>query len=268
MLIGDSGAPLATYPTSFDGQPVEGWCVYIGGDAYHVWTAAEIAHLKAQPWCRYILPIYVRSNPAGAAQATADVAAVIAWAKANGQPSGTLTQWDYETAVDATYEETVSRLLLAGDGDMELLYGSQATVEQNPIPAGGYQIADWTNVIPSSPLTMGVQFYGGSSYDMSAFRAGAALWDLRPAKTPPPPAPPEPAIIEEDPLTPDCYNVPVSDATNAAREIWALYPDGYYVHIPDAESYAGLQALGAKTGQVTWAMHQLLVARYAAQPVN
>lgn len=258
-LIGDSAYPPTEYPTSFDGQPVEGWCVYIGGDAYHVWTEAEIDQLKAQSWCRYILPIYVRSNPQSTAQAESDAAAAIAWAKAHGQPSGTLTQWDYETAVDASYEETVNRLLLAGDGDLELLYGSKSTVTQNPAPAGGYQVADWTGTIPGSLASTAVQFYSGSDYDMNDFRPGAPLWDLHPTTPPAPPAP----SPEEDPVTPDCYQVPVSDAANAGSEIWALYPDGYYVHVPDAESYSGLQALGAKTAVVSYAYHQLLVARYA-----
>ena len=196
MLIGDSAYPLATYPTTFEGQPVEGWCVYIGGDAYHVWTDAEFAALRAQPHIRYILPIYVRSNPQGAAQAASDVAAAIVWAKAHGQPRGTLTQWDYETADDAVYEEAVSRLLLAGDGDLELLYGSKSTVTQNPVPAGGYQIADWTDAIPASLASTAQQFYGGASDDMSSFRAGAALWDTRP--TAPTPAPPAPTPTEDD----------------------------------------------------------------------
>lgn len=198
MLIGDSAFGLAQYPTEFDGQPVVGWCVYIGGDAYHVWTEAEITHLRDQAHIRYLLPIYVRSNPAGAAQAASDVASAIAWAKAHGQPRGTLTQWDYETAVDAGYEEAVSRLLLAGDGDLELLYGSKSTVTKNPAPAGGYQIADWTNTIPAALASTGQQFYGGPDDDMNAFAAGAPLWDLRPAPVPPAPPTPVSTVLQED----------------------------------------------------------------------
>jgi len=196
MLIGDSAFPLNSYPTEFNGQPIEGWCVYIpGGDAYHGWTEADVAHLKAQPWCRYLLPIFVRSDPTGAAEAVTDAKVAIAWAKTNGQPAHTLTQLDYETAVEAPYEEQFAATLEAGDGDLELLYGSKATVTKNPKPDGGYQIASWTN--SDTGLTQPTQFYGGPDYDLSWFPANSALWDLRPTAT----TPAAPAPQEDDDVT-------------------------------------------------------------------
>lgn len=196
ILIGDSAFPPAQYPTEVNGQPVQGWCIYIpGGDAYHGWSQAEIDHLKAQPWCRYLVPVYVRSHPQGAAQAEADAAATIAWAKAQGQPPGTLTMMDYETAVDSVYELTFDRTLRAGDGDLEILYGSKSTVIQNTAPSGGYDEAEWTGQIPGSLASMAAQFYSVDAYDMNLFRDGAPLWDLHPAPTPH--APPA-RILEEE----------------------------------------------------------------------
>jgi hypothetical protein len=201
MLIGDSAFPPASYPTSFGGKPVVGWCVYIpGGDAYHGWTQAEIDHLKAQPWCRYLLPVFVRSNPQGAAQASADAATVAAWARAQGQPRGTLTMLDYETAVDSAYEQAFDQDLRNADGSLEVLYGSKSTVVKNPAPSGGYDEADWTGTIPGALASTAVQFYSGTSYDLNEFRDTAPLWDLRPAPTS------HPALPQEDDMSTTSVN--------------------------------------------------------------
>jgi hypothetical protein len=198
MLIGDSAFPPATYPTEFQGEPVVGWCVYIpGGDAYHGWSQAEIDHLKSLPWCRYILPVFVRSNPQGARQATTDAATVVAWAHAQGQPRGTLTMWDAETAVDAPYELTFDTDLRNEDGDLEIAYGSKSTVLQMPTPSGGDDVADWTGNIPSSLASMAEQFYSGPDYDLNKFRTGAPLWDLRPVPTAPTSAPTAHSLEED-----------------------------------------------------------------------
>ncbi|MBR7838066.1 hypothetical protein KDL01_32635 [Actinospica durhamensis] len=199
MLIGDSAYPPSTYPTEYDGRPVVGWCVYIpGGDAYHGWTQAEIDALKAQPWCRYILPVFVRSSPQGTAQASADAATVAAWARAQGQPRGTLTMLDYETAVDSAYELAFDRDLRNADGDLELLYGSKSTVVQNTAPSGGYDEADWTGAVPTSVASTGTQFYSGSDYDLNDLRDTAPLWDIRP--------PARSATPQEDDMTTTSVN--------------------------------------------------------------
>lgn len=204
MLIGDSAFPPAEYPTEFDGEPVVGWIVYIpGGDAYHGWSQAEIDRLKAQSWCRYIVPCFVRSHPQGAEQAKADAATAAAWAHAQGQPRGTLTMMDYETAVDSVYELTFDADLRSDDGDLEILYGSKGTVIRNAAPSGGYDEADWTGALPSSLASMAEQFYSGDAYDLNRFRDDAPLWDLRPA-----PAPPAPSAhsLEEDDVTTTSVN--------------------------------------------------------------
>jgi hypothetical protein len=185
VLIGDSAYPPATYPTSFNGTPIVGWCVYIGGNATHVWTAAEFAALLAEPWLRYVVPIFVRSDPA-TANPVADAAAAIAWAKANGQPSGTTTMWDGETAVDPAYFTAVDQSLQSLAGLHELLYGSKATVVQNTRTSGGYDEANWTGAA-YAPGDTADQFASFSAYDLGEFDT-SLLWDLHPELPTPPPA--------------------------------------------------------------------------------
>ena len=185
-LIGDSAYPPATYPTSFGGVPIVGWCVYIGGDAVHVWTDAEIAALKAEPWCKYIVPIFVRSDPSSAVSPQADASTAVAWGKANGQPSGTATMWDYETAVDSAYETAVDTYLQAQAGYHEILYGSKDTVVQNTRPSGGYDEAAWTGSA-YTPTDEADQFASFATYDLGEFDT-SILWDLQPATTPPAPS--------------------------------------------------------------------------------
>src|ERR1700677_2653352 len=216
MLIGDSAFPPATYPTQFQGEPVVGWVVYIpGGDAYHGWSQAEIEELKAQPWCQFVLPCFVRSNPQGAPQAAQDAAAVAAWSRAQGQPAGTLVMTDYETAVDSPYEVTFDQDLHADDGDEEILYGSKATVVQNTAPSGGYDEADWTGV-DSAPGSMATQFYSGADYDLNDFRADAPLWRIRGT------APASSTAVSANPTSEEDDNVSQqSDSNGLALLQWA-----------------------------------------------
>lgn len=195
VVIGDSAWPPASYPTSIDGKPVVGWCVYIGGNTPHPWTDAEIAHLKAQPWCRYIVPIFTRSNPQGAS-AVADADAAIAWARAHGQPSGTKTMWDGETAVNSAYYTAVDQRLQAQAGLHEILYGSKSSVTQNARPSGGYDEASWTGA-PYAPTDEADQFGSWAAYDLGMFKIDE-LWDLHPTPAPPTPPPPVPPTIQED----------------------------------------------------------------------
>ncbi len=193
-VIGDSAWPPASYPTSVDGKPVVGWCVYIGGNTPHVWTDQEIQHLKAQPWCRYIVPIFTRSNPQGA-NAAADADAAISWARAHGQPGGTKTMWDGETAVDSAYYTAVDQRLQSQAGLHEILYGSKSSVTQNARPSGGYDEASWTGA-PYAPTDEADQFGSWSAYDLGEFKTDE-LWDQHPpTPTPPPPVPP--AVQEND----------------------------------------------------------------------
>jgi hypothetical protein len=192
VLIGDSAYPPASYPTAFNGKPLSGWMVYIGGNAVHVRTETEIAALKAQPWCRYIVPCFVRSNPQSA-DAAADADAAIAWARAHGQPSGTVVCWDGETAVNSTYFTAVDQRLQAQAGLHELLYGSKATVVGNARTSGGYDEASWTGS-DYAPADAADQFASFAAYDLGDFADVTMLWDLHPAAptgTATPPASPE-----------------------------------------------------------------------------
>jgi hypothetical protein len=190
VLIGDSAYPPATYPTSFNGKPLSGWMVYIGGNTPHPWTDAEIEHLKSQPWCRYIVPVFTRSNPtASGVSATADADEAIAWSRAHGQTPGTKILWDGETAVASAYYTAVDQRLQSQAGLHEILYGSKATVVKNARPSGGYDEAAWTQT-DYAPADEANQFGSWTAYDLGEFKVDE-LWDLRPTATPPAPASPE-----------------------------------------------------------------------------
>jgi hypothetical protein len=249
MFIGDSAYPPAAYPTSFGGKPIVGWCVYIGGDTPHPWTSAEIEHLKALPWCRYIVPIFTRSNPVGA-DAAADAAVAIAWAKTYGQPSGTLTEVDYETARDSAYELAFAAALRAGDGDLELLYGSKADVVKNSRPDGGYDEADWTGA-DYAPADTADQFASFAAYDLNDFTPVAPLWDLRPTPVAPPATPTD---LEETEML-----LIRQGGTTAA--VYLLY-GGRIGGIADHVSYDGYVAAGVKEADVSEKELARLLALY------
>lgn len=189
ILIGDSAWPLKQYPKTWNGQPIRGWAVYVGGDTPHPWTDAEIVALKLVPWFEFIVPIWVRSNPTGSAQAQQDAAAQLAWSRAHGQPAQTVIELDFETAVEGAYAMTFDADLQRG-AELEMLYGSAATVTGNPAPSDGYNEADWTGVEPTSlPLgVVGEQFYS-QTYDLTAYAEAAHLWSFRSQTTPAPSAP-------------------------------------------------------------------------------
>lgn len=227
MIIGDSAWPPATYPTEFNGLPVIGWCVYIGGNTPHVWTDAEIQNLKAQPHIRYLLPIFTRSHPQGA-DAVADATVAVAWAEAHGQPAGTLIMWDYETAVDSAYERDVDGYLRSYSFH-EVLYGSKSTVTQNARPSGGYDEAAWTGA-DYAPGDTGDQFVDVGAYDLNEFRSTAPLWDLHPA--PVAPSVPQPEEID---MLKDSTIIRLTDS----KDVYLLHPSGKVWHITTIPSLEG-----------------------------
>lgn len=252
VVIGDSAWPPASYPTSIDGKPVVGWCVYIGGNTPHIWTDAEIANLKAQPWCRYIVPIFTRSNPQGA-NATADADAAIAWARAHGQPSGTKTMWDGETAVDSPYYTGVDQRLQSQAGLHEILYGSKSSVTQNARPSGGYDEASWTGA-PYDPVDEADQFGSWAAYDLGEFKTDE-LWDLHPTPVPPaPPAPVPPTVLEDD--------MKMWKANNA-DPIYALV-DGVLWHVQDTADAAEYESKGVPLFTVTPGELDKVLAKFPA----
>jgi hypothetical protein len=162
----------AAYPPAIP-PLADGVAFYIGGDAVHTWTRAEI---EASP-ARYRLPVFVRSDPA-AAFPGADCAQALAALKAIGAPAGCLVAWDTETAADPPYMRIVyMQLHLAG---YELIdYGSQSDVIANDNPDGYYWGADWTGTAHLASGDGGTQYESGQDFDLDVFRAGLPFWDSK-----------------------------------------------------------------------------------------
>lgn len=174
----DSAYPPANPPAGMNG--VAG---YIGGDTPHVWSLADWDSQHV----RFRLPIFVRSNPAGAS-AAGDVGAALSQLRAIGAPKGCLVAWDMETAADAAYIKAVYNLI-STDGYKLIVYGSQSTVFGNENPDGLYWGADWTSVpglVPGDAITQWVSF---NSYDEDTATATLPYWDLNPPKPKPPAVP-------------------------------------------------------------------------------
>ena len=158
----DSAWPPASPPK------VDGACFYLGGDTPHVWTPAEIARQRA----RWLLPVWVRSDPAVAIWQDDSSAALQALHRL-GCPRGSLVALDVEIAVDASYVRNFSRQLATG-GYPVILYGSDSTVFSNHIPDQLYFAADWTgtpHMVAHSQMTQYINF---------------KAWDLDLAQPPPP----------------------------------------------------------------------------------
>lgn len=164
----------AAYPPE-NPPPADGVAFYIGGDAAHVWTLAEIQATKA----RYRLPIYIRSNPA-TANAAVDVAEAVAALHNIGAPKGILIAWDTETAADPAYMGTVYKLIAAA-GYKLIDYGSQDDLFANQLPVGGYYWgAKWSGDKVIIPGDVATQFADDGEYDLDIFRSGLPFWDTQP----------------------------------------------------------------------------------------
>lgn len=181
LTFADAATMPATLPAA------DGFAFYIGGDTPHIWTAAEVAELKQH--YRFLLPVFVRSNPPGPG-AQADVAAAHAQLRDLNAPPGILVAWDSETAVDAAYIAQVYGLLSAA-GDKLIDYGSQNFVTGNKNPDGWYWGADWTSRSHLTGTDEMTQWTSGG-FDQSLAQASLPFWDTRPGnvvatRTPPPP---------------------------------------------------------------------------------
>lgn len=153
----------------------DGIAFYIGGDAAHVWTLAEIQATKA----RYRLPIFVRSDPS-AANADLDAAEAARALTSIGAPRGSLVAWDTETAADPAYMTTVCRLI-TGYGYALIDYGSQSALFGNELPPEAYYWgADWTGRQAVLPGDSGTQYAEDGEYDLDVFKAGLPFWDTHP----------------------------------------------------------------------------------------
>lgn len=164
----DAATPPANPPKT------DGVAGYIGGDTPHIWTRAE---WDAQP-ARYRLPIFVRSNPAGAS-ASADAAAAARQLVAIGAPKSILVALDTETAQDPDYVKSFDEAMY-GFGYTIIDYGSQSAVYGNDEPDGYYWGAEWTNRPGLISGDAGTQYASGASWDLDDFKAGLPFWDTKP----------------------------------------------------------------------------------------
>jgi len=159
----------------------DGVAFYIGGDAVHVWSLAEINSCKA----RYRLPIFVRSNPGLTAEAVADVNAALAALRRIGAPKGCLVAWDTETAADPEYMGVVYAGITHGGYNL-IDYGSQSNLFANELPTGGYYWgADWTGNKAIIAGDAGTQYADDGQYDLDVFKAGLPFWDTHTGSTTP-----------------------------------------------------------------------------------
>jgi hypothetical protein len=187
-------ADLTFYDAAWPPDPApvtDGVCIYIGGDATHVWTAEEIGMQPA----RYRLPIFVRSNPRGLAGVAADVNAALRQLAAIKAPRGILVAWDMETAADKTYIAGVYAGLAAAGYEL-IVYGSQSDVMGNDNPDGLYWGADWTShshLARGDAMTQWVSFSG---YDLDLAESSLPFWDTQ-AKAPKPPVKPAAPAVRE-----------------------------------------------------------------------
>lgn len=92
---------------------------YIGGDAFRVWTPEDWRRVAEAELAA--LPIWVRSNPAGHAEGTADGRACVARLMDLGVPEGCPVVLDRETSVSLAYVEGFAFML---EGWRLLEYGS------------------------------------------------------------------------------------------------------------------------------------------------
>lgn len=185
LTFWDAAYPLQRPPRT------DGVCFYIGGDASHDWTEAEIGALTD----RYRLPIFVRSDPTRASAAD-DVAAAVTRLLEIGAPKGTLVAWDSETAADPGYMQAVYHFL-SGAGYKLIDYGSQYYVFGNENPDGYYWGADWTNVPHIARRDAMTQWVSFTGYDLSEAKPGLPFWDTEHKPVPPKPPVPVPPINTE-----------------------------------------------------------------------
>lgn len=184
----DAAFPPARPPAT------DGACIYLGGDTIHVWTKAEVDAQTA----RYILPVFVRSDPRGLASVAPDVNAAVAQLAVIGAPRGCLVAVDMETADDKAYIAGMYTGLLA-HGYQLLVYGSDSTVFGNDAPDGLYWAADWTGTAHMAGRSAVTQWASFAAYDLDEAEDNLPFWDRRPGPLAPPKQPaPVKAPIEED----------------------------------------------------------------------
>lgn len=222
---------------SITGGPFDGFCFYIGGDAYRVWPIGEV---ESRPE-RYRLPIWVRSNPQQV-NAADDAARCIEALIRFGVPAGKLVALDSETAVDpawtAVFVEIVNGAGIA-TGWPVIDYGSESVVRGNRNPNGYYWGAEWTNVPHLHSGDGMTQYISFNNEDLSEASSALPFWDTRPD----PPKPPQPQ--EEEMLI-----LKSTDDTGKVTETFLFSGTGLH-HVVSPKDEQAFEAAGLKVVQVS-----------------
>lgn len=157
----DASTPPAIVPPGFDAA-----AGYIGGDTPHVWTRPEWERLGTLAK----LPIWVRSDPHDAAQATSDAIGALDRLYMIGARPGCTVALDLETAVNAAYVNAFHSRM-AFFGYHVWVYGSRSAVFGNP-PCDGYWVADFTGSphFPAGKMVRACQWQAGAELDRSVVR--------------------------------------------------------------------------------------------------
>jgi len=171
----DAAYPLANPPAT------DVVLIYSGGNATHIWTAAEIAAQKA----RFRLPCWVRSNPVQA-NSVLDANAMVAWLHAHKVPAGVATVLDLETAVAPAYVNSYASILHAA-GYRVLPYGSTSTLFNNPKCDGYFSAEPGAKSIDARCVATQYGYEG--TYDLSWIEDTVSLWDTAPPAPKPKPKP-------------------------------------------------------------------------------
>jgi len=170
----DASTPPSTPPK------VEVVEIYVGGDTPHVWTDQQIAAQTAPLG----LPVWVRSNPPGPG-ARSDAAGIVAAFVSHHWPlEDKAVMIDMETAVDPTYLDQLAAILHA-HGMRVLVYGSQSTIDQNPVVDGRVDAAPGS-ADTVTPGDVGTQWSWQHTYDLDVFAPEVIPWliDIHPIGVP------------------------------------------------------------------------------------
>jgi hypothetical protein len=169
----------AAYPPTFPPNPqkVEAAAGYIGGNTPHVWTEAEWNRMP-QP---FRLPIWTTSHPE-LHDGTVDGAKAAKWLTDHSVPKGCWVALDLETAINKTYVNAFDAQIIRV-GYLLTIYGSKSTIIQNPIPSGGYWVADWTGFPHMASRAVITQWASDTmlktGWDMNLVDIQVKLWQLK-----------------------------------------------------------------------------------------
>src|SRR5579864_3550966 len=175
---------LKFYDAAFKPDPepsgMDGVAFYIGGDTPNVWTKEQVD----SSYCRFRLPIFVRSDPAQANPVN-DARSALAQLAVLDAPKGSLVGLDSETSVDKNYVASFYYYMRNAEYPV-IDYGSISSVFGNSIPDGYYWGAHWTNRPHLEPGTDMTQWESLASYDESLAVPTLPFWDTQKTVVPPP----------------------------------------------------------------------------------